>query len=233
MTAREHSARPHIARRGGPRFASVIFDVDSTLTSLEGIDWLATLRGDGVAREIASLTEQAMAGAIPLEDVYGRRLELIRPTRAEIAALGQAYCDAVQPGARALCAVLAAAETTVSIVSGGLRDAIMPLAGYLDIPESRVHAVSLTFDENGYYRAIDGVQLLATQRGKPALLHELAPSRPFVMVGDGATDAAVRGVADAFIAYTGVTRRPSVVAVADADAPDFVTLHALLFHADP
>ena len=220
------------ADRGTPRFASVIFDVDSTLTALEGIDWLATLRGDRVAREIAALTDQAMAGAVSLESVYARRLELIRPTRAEIAALGLAYIDAVQRGARALCAVLAAAGTELTIVSGGLREAILPLARYLDIPAVQVHAVSLCFDARDRYLSLDGEQPLSTQRGKPAMLHTLALRRPFVMVGDGATDAAVRGVADGFIAYTGVTRRPTVVAVADAEAPDFATLHALLVHPD-
>ena len=99
----------------------------------------------------------------------------------------------------------------------------------MGIPASRVHAVSILFDDNGHYVSLAGEQLLTTQRGKPAVLHQLALPRPLVMVGDGATDAAVRGVADAFIAYTGVVRRPTVVAVADAEAVDFAALHALLF----
>jgi phosphoserine phosphatase len=49
-----------------------------------------------------------------------------------------------------------------------------------------------------------------------------------VMVGDGATDLAVRGVADAFIAFTGVVRRDTVAARADAVAPEVATLHRLL-----
>ena len=49
------------------------------------------------------------------------------------------------------------------------------------------------------------------------------------MIGDGSTDAAVRGLADEFIAYTGVVRRPNIVAVADAEATDFAELHDLLF----
>jgi hypothetical protein len=49
------------------------------------------------------------------------------------------------------------------------------------------------------------------------------------MVGDGSTDAAVRGVVDNFFAYTGVARRESVVAVADAEAKNFDELRSLLF----
>ena len=110
------------------RYGAVVFDVDSTLSGIEGIDWLAERRGEPLATEIRVLTEQAMAGAIPLEAVYERRLALIRPTRAELRELGAAYVDAVQPGARALCAALLAAGCDIAVISGGLREAILPLA---------------------------------------------------------------------------------------------------------
>ena len=32
---------------------------------------------------VAAFTESAMAGEVPLEEVYGRRLELIRPSAAD------------------------------------------------------------------------------------------------------------------------------------------------------
>ena len=212
-----------------PRFASVVLDVDSTITSLEGIDWLANLRGDAIAHEVAALTDRAMGGDISIESIYAHRLDLIKPTRDEVAALGQAYIETVQRGARALCAVLAVAGCDVTLLSGGLRDAIVPFADYMGIPAARVHAVSIRFADDGQYVSLAGDQPLATQRGKPVVLHHLSLPRPLVMIGDGATDAAVRGICDAFIAYTGVARRPNVVAVADAEAADFATLHSLLF----
>ena len=216
---------------GRPRYGTVVFDVDSTLAAIEGIDWLATRRDTLIEAEIKVLTERAMAGAIPLEAVYGHRLSLIRPTRVDIAALAAAYLVAVHPGARALCAVLAAAGCDVALLSGGLREAILPLAEYLGVDASAVYAVNITFDHDGQFVGLDGDQPLTSQQGKPAVLHALRATfeRPLVMVGDGATDAACRGVSDAFIAYTGVTRRVNVVAVADAEAPDFQSLYPLLF----
>ncbi len=86
------------------RFVSVVFDVDSTLVGIEGIDWLAELRGPEVADAVRTLTRDAMAGRVPLDEVYGRRLELIAPGPAEIAALADAYLDAVAPGAADLLA---------------------------------------------------------------------------------------------------------------------------------
>jgi phosphoserine phosphatase len=50
----------------------VIFDCDSTLSTIEGIDELARLSDseNEVAVRIAALTKRAMEGDIPLEAVY-------------------------------------------------------------------------------------------------------------------------------------------------------------------
>ena len=212
-----------------PRFKSVIFDVDSTLSSLEGIDWLASLRDPNVARESEELTARAMAGEMPIEAVYTRRLERIRPTGAELLMLADAYRETVQPGALELIGELHAAHVHVHLLSGGLRPAIVPLALQLGVPADHVHAVSVMQDEDGSYSRLDGDQPLATQQGKPLTVQRLQLRAPVAMIGDGSTDAAVRGVVDHFFAYTGVARREKVVAVADAEAPTFAALRDLLF----
>ena len=80
------------------RFSSVVLDVDSTLSAIEGIDWLAARRGPAVERLVAELTDRAMRGEIALDAVYGERLALVRPTRAEIDALAEAYVATMAPG---------------------------------------------------------------------------------------------------------------------------------------
>jgi hypothetical protein len=92
-----------------------------------------------------------------------------------------------------------------------------------------VHAVSLAQDDDGTFSQLDGDQPLATQRGKPLTVQRLQLRGPVAMVGDGSTDAAVRGVVDNFFAYTGVARRENVVRVADAEAKSFEELRGLLF----
>lgn len=211
-----------------PRFKTVIFDVDSTLAAIEGIDWLAALRGEKLARECAELTERAMAGEVPIEAVYTRRLEWIRPTAAELLSLADAYIKALELGAAELIAQLHRMRVHVHLVSGGLRPAIMPLALRLGISGHCVHAVSLTRDVDGTFCLLDGEQPLATQRGKPLVVQQLALRPKIVMIGDGSTDAAVRGVVDEFIAYTGVARRENVVRVADHEASSFAALAPLL-----
>jgi hypothetical protein len=103
----------------------------------------------------------------------------------------------------------------------------------LGVPIDRVHAVSIVRDTDGTMSLLDGDQPLSTQRGKPLTVQQLALAKPTVMIGDGSTDAAVRGVVTEFIAYTGVARRDNVVAVADAEADSFAALYPLLFYAAP
>ncbi len=52
------------------KYRLVFFDVDSTLVTIEGIDVLG-----GGNPEVARLTEAAMNGEIPLDQVYGRTLQ--------------------------------------------------------------------------------------------------------------------------------------------------------------
>lgn len=211
------------------RYASVVFDADSTLANIEGIDWLGALRGPAVGQAIQDLTNRAMAGELPLEQVYAARLDTIRPTLGEIELLGAAYVAAVEPGAVELMTALRAAHVHVAIVSGGLRSALLPLGGLLGVPAQAVHGVDIVHDARGLYVSLAPSQPLSRQDGKPRVVRALGLAPRSVMVGDGSTDAAVRGETNAFIAYTRVARRPLVVASADAEARNFTELHTLLF----
>ena len=221
-------------RAGKPLFKTVVFDVDSTLADIEGIDWLATLRDPEIARESEELTTRAMAGEMPIEAVYTRRLSRIRPTAEELVALADAYQQTLQAGAKCLIGALHGAGVQVHLLSGGLRASILPLAVELGVRAERVHAVSLVLEPADHtFSLLDGDQPLATQLGKPLTVQRLQLPRPIAMVGDGSTDAAVRGVVDHFFAYTGVARREKVVAVADAEANSFDALYDLLFASHP
>ena len=210
------------------RFASVVLDADSTLAGIEGIDWLAERRGAAVATESATLTAEAMDGVRPIESVYVARLEQVRPSREMVAALGAAYIRAIAPGAIECVAALRAADVRVVIVSGGLRQALLPLARQLGIPAADVHAVEITFDDAGEYDGLAGAQPLATQAGKGEVVRGLALPSPALAVGDGATDAALLPDVATFAAYVGFVRRANVVAAAAHVLNSFDELRALV-----
>src|ERR1700693_5692042 len=88
------------------RFKSVVLDVDSTLSGVEGIDWLASLRGAEVEAWSSALTAQAMEGVIPIETVYGERMGVVKPTLSEIQELSAVYIDRAASGAREALAKL-------------------------------------------------------------------------------------------------------------------------------
>lgn len=211
-----------------PRFVSVILDVDSTLCNIEGIDWLAARRGPDVAAEIVRLTERAMEGAIPLEAVYGDRLGIIRPTTAEVAELAHVYADALAPGARETIFRLRGEGVALALVSGGIRQAIRPLARELGFTDGSLHAVSISFDDAGGFLGYDEKSPLTTQHGKKDVAAKLNLPRPSLAVGDGATDAAMRQAATAFAAFTGFVRREPVVQVADYVVTSFRELTDLV-----
>jgi phosphoserine phosphatase len=196
---------------GGTGFASIVFDCDSTLAAIEGIDELAGEHADA----IRALTDEAMHGLVPLEEVYGRRLELIRPSRERVDALSRAYVEALVPDARATVAALRFLGKDVRVVSGGLLPPVAALAGELGIAPGAVAAVGIRFGGDGAYRDYDRASPLARSGGKEAVLRAWHLPRPALLVGDGATDLEARPAVDAFAAYMGVAFRPGVAAGAD------------------
>jgi phosphoserine phosphatase len=209
-------------------FASVVLDVDSTVSAIEGIDWLAAQRDPSIATRIATMTNDAMELRSTLGDVYAARLSLVRPTRAEIAMLAEAYIAAAVPDVRDSVRAWQAAGVRVVLVSGGLHDAILPLARWLGVAMRDVHAVHVTYDALGVVAAVAPAAPLAQSGGKPHVVRSLMLPRPILAVGDGATDAELSSVADVFCAFTGVVRRESVVARAAQEVSTFTALTSLI-----
>lgn len=207
------------------KFASIVLDVDSTLCGVEGIDWLAQRRGAELAKRVRELTDRAMNGEIPLDSVYGERLAMIKPTRSDVDELGQVYRRTLAEGAAEVIAGWTRRGIRVVLVSGGIREAIAPLARELGVP---VHGVSLRFDDRGNYVDYDRASPLATQQGKLDIVRSLALPKPILAVGDGSTDVAMKQAADRFVAYTGFARREQVVAAADDSASSYAALAAIV-----
>lgn len=210
------------------RFNSVVLDVDSTLAGVEGIDWLASLRGPAAEARSTELTDKVMQGLIPLEAIYGERLNSVRPTRAEIEELARVYVERMAPMARETLARLREEGVDLTIASGGFQQAILPLASELGIDADHVHAVRLYFDDRGEYTGFDESSLLARQYGKRETIAGLGLTGPVLAVGDGITDYEVAMVVDAFAVFTGFIRRESVIARADYVLESFDQLRELV-----
>lgn len=214
-------------------FATVVFDVDSTLAGIEGVDWLAALRDAGTAAYVKGLTERVMAGELPIEAAYVSRLQRIAPTRDELRRLADAYRAAAAPGARDTIAALKGAGVRVVAVSGGIAAAVVPFCVSLGFAQPDVHAVPVEWSAAGAYAGMDPKTPLATQLGKAVVVRRLALPHPILAVGDGSTDVELKrqGSVEAFAAYTGFTRRQPVVEAADFAVASFPELLARLLPA--
>jgi phosphoserine phosphatase SerB len=219
---------PPVRRRG----KLIFVDCDSTLSTIEGIDELAASRGPEVYAQVVALTDAAMNGEIPLDEVFPRRMEIIRPDRAACERVAARYVETITPGARSFINNLKAEGWLPVILSGGFRPLIEPLARTLGI--EHVEAVPLYLDESGNYAGYDRGYPTTQNLGKNAIIADwkraLLPER-VAAIGDGVSDLETKPEVDVFIGFGGVVSRPLVKQAAECwliDLADFVTVNEFL-----
>lgn len=215
----------------------IFFDCDSTLSAIEGIDELARFKGK--EWRIGVLTQKAMDGELDLSEVYGKRLRAIRPTRGQLKAIEERYMETIVPDAREVIAALHFLGKHVFIISGGLAEPVRAFGGRLGVPPERVRAVELEYNELSgewwrYYEPGASTRQtyldydegpLTISSGKPQIVRELAGELPGrrMMIGDGSSDLATRGVVDLFVGFGGVVSRQKV----RDEAEVFVSVNSL------
>jgi phosphoserine phosphatase len=143
-------------------------------------------------------------------------MALVRPTRDDVAALGRAYIESLQPGAAETVSALQRAGVRVALVSGGLRQAVAVVGAHIGIGEDDVCGVAVRWDEAGNYIGFDEASPLTRDGGKPIVARALGLPTPMLAVGDGMTDAELKGLTGHFVAFTGTITRERAVAAADA-----------------
>lgn len=206
-----------------------VFDCDSTLSAIEGVDELAGFRSPDVRQQVAALTDLAMQGEIAIDEIFTRRMELIRPSREECEAIGQRYVETVEPTARQTLEALRAQGWTTVIVSGGFVPAIEPLARMLGI--ERIEAVPLTFEGDGGYAGFGQEYPTTRNGGKTEIVESLKQeyeAEACVMVGDGVSDLEVKPVVDLFVGFGRYAVRDRVRREAGAFIHSLDQLPALL-----
>lgn len=191
----------------------VFFDCDSTLAAIEGIDELAALRG----ADVAALTAAAMAGEIPLDAVFRRRLEIIAPSAADLEQVAALYWLQRLPDAADTIAALQESGVACHVISGGLFPAVAPFAEKLGFGRNAIHAVPFPRADQGLSSAIDiaCAHPLARDGGKPdiiaAVCADLGIDPQYAMlVGDGASDLEASSDIGLFVGFGGFVTRDKV-----------------------
>ena len=207
----------------------IIFDCDSTLSSIEGVDELARVAGEQATQEIEEMTARAMEGTISLESIFARRLEIIQPSASNVEQVGKLYIDTVEPSAKQVITTLKNQGWTPIILSGGYRQAIKPLADYLGV--EFIEAVDLYFNEDGSYGDFDRNYPSTRSGGKPEVIQSLRKkysATKIVAVGDGVSDLESKSVVDMFIGFGRYAVREKVKQEADYFITDLQEIVSLI-----
>ena len=205
-------------------FDLIFFDCDSTLSTIEGIDELARLKGK--EWRVSVLTDKAMNGDLDLAEVYGKRLQAIRPTRGQLQAIETRYAENMVTDASAVLDALRFLGKDIFIISGGLAEPVRGFGQRLGVAPDHIRAVELEYNElaGDWWRYYEPrtqrshtyldyqVGPLTVSSGKPTMIKELAGNKPGrrLMIGDGMSDLVTREIVDLFVGFGGVVSRDKV-----------------------
>lgn len=205
-----------------PHYEHIFFDCDSTLTTVEGIDILA--EAVGKKEEIEALTNAAMDGQLDLEEVYGKRLQAIHPTRAQIQDIRRIYKKNMVEDAKQVIATLQEMGHQCYIISGGLAEPVEEFGVYLGVPREKIRAVGVDYNalsgdwwlsqnryaKDGYLNYVEGA--LTISDGKAEIVRELLGGQNgrSLLIGDGNSDLKAGTAVNLFVGYGGVIAREKV-----------------------
>lgn len=196
--------------------ATLVLDFDSTVVSCETLEEI--LRPKLSAQpdlmvEIERLTREAMAGRMAFGEALEARLKIAAPSRQEVESFGQQLSDKLSRGMAQLIENLQASGTEVWIVSGGLKEALLPVARQLGITEERVCAVTLRWSDTGTLLGLNPDDPFAQSKYAGAKTVAEQWIQPAIGVGDGMTDYELyeKGLVQDFVIYAEHVQRQSVL----------------------
>jgi phosphoserine phosphatase len=197
-------------------------DVDSTLTTTEGIDLLAAIAGAG--NKVAAITERAMQGELDFGASLRERVALLAGLPE--AAIEEANAQVnLGVGAVELIAGLNERGIVAGLVSGGFTAMVDPLARRLGIERFRAN----TLEVSGGRLTGRLTGSVVDRAAKACALREwavelgIAPANTVAM-GDGANDLDMMAAAGFAIAFHA---KPAVAASADATIDEGTLTEAL------
>lgn len=214
--------------RSIPAFKTIFFDFDGTLSMIEGIDYLANI--NGVGAQVEAITAGCMGVDGITYDSYAKRLSIVKPSKKNIDDLAKVYRENLAPQVTEVLSILRQCQKEIFILSAGIREAILPVAEYLGIPNDHIHAVPIYFDQSNAYKGFDEQSSLIDPSGKKHLIEQLGPKRPCALVGDGMNDLQAKDSVENFIGYGGVFQHESIMRTAKTfvHARSFLCLLPLL-----
>lgn len=177
----------------------VVFDVDSTFIPFEIVDELGSLVGKG--KEIAQITERAMAGELDFKQALEERVKLLKGLSMERAKLALQNIKP-NPGVEKLVHVLKSLGCRMGLVSGGFDFFVTELRKEYSLDFSFSNKLEVV---NGELTGKIEGPIVDAQR-KAQILRDMCEAyqcqlEQSVAVGDGSNDVEMLKIAGLGIAY--------------------------------
>lgn len=213
----------------------VFFDVDSTVISIETLDYLVIQSiGTHAAEEIQKITDKGMNGEMELRDSIRARIQIGKITKKEIENLAAQITNYITPGMQECIEFLQHSGHEVFLLTSGFHEYLSPLAEKLNIPQDHVFANRFLYDAHGTVIGADESNPLINADGKIKVITDCKKGFS-IMVGDGINDLRTRTVVDYCIGFGAHKIREKVRQGADqfvTNTKDLLTIfHALVRQA--
>lgn len=189
------------------KYKNIIFDFDSTLVSIEGLDEIARRRGQ--IEKIKQITNSGMNGNLSFNKSLKTRFEIISPNLKDIELLIKDYQNSLIPGAADLIKKLQKNGLNVFVSTGGIKAAVLPVCKKLGIKDENVFAVCTTIDTHGNL-VLKETCIMTKDFGKIQIVHMIRRSGLTVVIGDGMTDFEAGKHAEKFVGFGGIVQRERV-----------------------
>ncbi len=194
--------------------SAVVFDCDSTASTLEGIDYLA--RDNGVGETVQAITADAMGKTGLNALLYQKRLDLVFPSHDQVLALGHQYFAHCVPDISDIINLLIRLNKSIYMISAGLQPAVAIFGGLLQLPQENIYAVNIQFNEEGHFLDFERTSPLINNDGKRVIIMQIKQKHQNIIhIGDGLNDWVTHDIVTRFIGYGGVFYRENIAALCD------------------
>jgi len=169
-----------------------IFDFDSTLVSIETLDFLIGKTAKENQQEVEKITNMAMSGKLTFADSLRLRFAQIKLKKSDIDDLKNEICNYITDGFISGIKQLKS-EFDIYIISGGFLEIIDPVAEKLEIAKENCFANNFIY-EGLKIVGFDQSNIMSQNGGKPKIVAQILTKKSYdkiFMIGDGYTDLEV------------------------------------------
>jgi len=195
---------------------NIIFDFDSTILNVEGVELIlqqALRRLDPKAHsqcmsKLAQITYLADIGETPMADASQQRFEVVPVFKDDVQTAATQVLSVVNPKANETLAALQAAGKRIFIFSTGTDELVRPVTRALRVDDDHVFTNQLIYDGKDKVIGFNENNPLFLSVGKGYLAEQLKINGRLAggtaVVGNGASDLAMRknGVAKMFVYFS-------------------------------